>query len=96
LVEPGAPLRRIEAAGLGLALPQHVGERARGADHLADRLAAAGAHQIVRVLPLGQQREFDGLAGLDVRQRKVDRPVGGAPAGAIAVEAEHRLVGHLP
>ena len=30
------------------------------------------------------------------RQREVDRAVGRAAAGAVAVEAEHRLVGHLP
>ena len=36
------------------------------------------------------------LARLEPRQRQIDRAVGGAPAGAVAVEAEHRLVRHLP
>ncbi len=52
--------------------------------------------EIVRVLPVGQERELERLARLDVRQREIDRAVGRAPARAVAVEAEHRLVGHLP
>ena len=59
-LERGAPLRRVEAAGLGLAHPQHVGERARAAEHLVDRLAAAGAHEIVGVLAFGQAGELAG------------------------------------
>ena len=36
------------------------------------------------------------LARLEQRQRQIDRAIGGAAAGAVAVEAEHRLVRHLP
>src|SRR5215471_3991561 len=43
-LEGGAPLRSIEAAGLALAHPQHIRERAGSGEHLADRIAPAGAH----------------------------------------------------
>ncbi len=85
-----------KACAFGLARPQHVGERARRADHIGDRLAPARAHEIVRVLPLRQQREFQALAGLEPRHRQIDGAIGGAQAGAVAVEAEDRLVRHLP
>ena len=95
-LERRAPLGRIEPAGLGLAHPQHVGERARGADDLGDRLAAARAHEIIGIVPFGQAGELQALAGLDQRQGQIDGAIGGAPPGGIAVEAERRLVRHLP
>jgi len=58
-VEPRAPFGRVEAAAFGLALPQHFVERARRGDHLAHRLASPGAREIVRVLPIGQDRELE-------------------------------------
>ena len=61
-----------------------------------DRLAAAGAHEIVGILPFRQAGELQALAGLDQRQREIDGAIGGAPAGGIAVEAQDRLVRHLP
>ncbi len=80
----------------GLARPQHGGERARGADHVAHRFGSGRAHQIVGILTLRQQRELQALAGREPRQGDIDGAKGGAQARAVAVEAEHRLVGHLP
>ena len=81
---------------LGLARPQHRRQRLGRGDDVGDRLAPGRAHQIVGVLALRQQREFQALAGLQPRQRQIDGAIGGAHAGAVAVEAEHRLVRHLP
>ena len=92
----GAPLRRRERSGLGLARPQHVGERTRRAEALLDRFAAAGTHQIVGVLAVRQRGELEALARLDQRQRDVERAIGRAAAGVVAVEAQDRLVGHPP
>jgi hypothetical protein len=94
-LERGAPLRRVER-GARLARPQHVGERARAGEHLLHRLPPGRADQIVRVLAFRQQRELHALARLEPRQRQIDRAEGGAPAGLIAVEAQDRLVRHLP
>ena len=91
-----APLRRGVRAALDLARPDHVGKPARGRDHFLDRAAAAGAREIVGVLAFRQQREAKAFSRLEMRQREV----GGAPrrllAGAVAVETQDRLVGHLP
>ena len=46
--------------------------------------------------PSGKGREQQALARLDVGQREVDGAIGGAAAGRIAVEAQDRLVRHLP
>ena len=87
---------RGEGAALDLARPDHVGEAARRRDHFLDRAAAAGAREIVGVLPFRQQREAQALAGLEMRQRQI----GGAPrrllSGLVAVETQDRLVRHLP
>src|SRR5215471_5038130 len=85
--ERGAPLGRVEARRFSLAHPQHVSERARGGNHLVDRFAAARAHEIVGIVAFGQARKFQALARLDERQSQIDRTVGGAAAGGIAVEA---------
>src|SRR5947209_9800392 len=55
LLQPGATLRRIEAAGLRLPLPQHLRERTRSLDHLADRLTPARAEEIVRILTRSEE-----------------------------------------
>ena len=94
--ERGAALRRVERGRLGLARPQHVGEPARTAEHLGNRLAPARLVEIVGILPLGQQREAHALAGHEAGQRHVDRPIGGALSGLVAVEAKDRLLVHLP
>ena len=44
------------------------------------RRGSAGAGEIVGVLPLRQHREAQALAGLELRQRHIDRAIGGAPA----------------
>ena len=49
-----------------------------------------------RVLAVRQQGEAQRLARRELRQRDVDRPIGGAAAGLVAVEAEDRLVRHPP
>ena len=90
------PLRRIEAARLGLPHPQHLGERTRRADHLADGFPPAVAHEIVGVVALGQAGELEALARHQQRQGQIDGPISGAPAGGVSVEAEHRLVRHPP
>jgi len=79
-----------------LARPQHSGERARGGDHFRHGFAPARARQIVGVLALRQQREFQALAGREPRHRQIDRAERRAKARVVAVEAKHRLVGHFP
>ncbi len=69
---------------------------ARGCDHFLDRAAAAGAREIVGVLPFGQQRKAQALAGQEMRQREVGGAIGRLLPGAVAVETEDRLVRHLP
>jgi hypothetical protein len=64
--------------------------------HVLDRLAAARAHQVVRVLAVRQGCEFEALARLDQRQSQIDRAVRRPPAGFVAVKAENRLVRHPP
>ena len=81
---------------LGLARPQHVGKRTRRADHVIHRIAAGGAHQIVRILALRQHREFQALARLQARHREFDGAIGRAQARIVAVETKYRLVRHLP
>src|ERR1700742_3359703 len=46
-----ASLRRVVGMSLGLARPQHGGERSRRLDHIGHRLAAGRAQQVVGVLP---------------------------------------------
>ncbi len=43
-----------------------------------------------------QQGKSEALAGLEQRKRDIDSAIGGAAAGGVAIEAEHRLVRHLP
>ena len=93
----GAALRRGEIAAAPISRVQIRSDSERdAADHLLDGRAAAGAGEVVGVLAFRQQRESQALAGLEMRQRQV----GGAPcrllAGLVAVEAQDRLVGHLP
>ena len=64
-----APLRRRERTGLDLPRPQHVGERTRRGKHIIHRLAAARAHQIVRILAVGQRRQFEALPGPPAARR---------------------------
>ncbi len=94
--EFGARFRRVELARVDLAAPEHFGKRLCLAHHLVEGGAALMAHQIVRILAVGQQRKTHGAAGFQVRQRQIRRPVGGADAGAVAIEAEHRLRRHFP
>ncbi|MCY1231430.1 hypothetical protein D9M72_438780 [compost metagenome] len=94
--ELGAFLRRVERSTLDLALPDHVGKGSRIGEHLVEGRATLVAHQIVRILAVRQHRETHRAARLQVRQRQVDATIGGTDAGAIAVEAEHRLRRHLP
>ena len=65
-------------------------------NHFLDRGAAAGAREIVGVLPFGQQRKAQALSGLEMRQRQIGRATRRLLAGAVAVETEDRLVRHLP
>src|SRR5215831_2804280 len=67
-LERGAPLRRLERSSFALPGPQHVGEWPAVVEHVLDRLAPAGAREIVRILPVRQRGEFETLAGLDQRQ----------------------------
>ena len=94
-VESRAALRRIEAAGFRLAQPQHLGERPRAADTSLDGVAPPERTRSSGSCPSGSTR-IARLARLEARQRHVDRSVSGTPAGIVAVEAQHRLVGHFP
>ncbi len=71
-------------------------QRARGAKHVLDRVAAAGAGEIVGILAVGQRRDLEALAGFQQRQRQIERAIGGAAAGLVAVETKYRLVRHAP
>ena len=95
-LERRAPLGRVEARCFSLAHPQHVGERTRGGNHLVDRLAASGADEIVGIVAFGQAGKFQALSRLDQRQGQIDRAVGRAAAGSVAVEAERGLIRHPP
>ena len=95
-LERGAALGRVEDAGLGLPRPDHLDQRPGLLEHGGHRLGAGRADEVVGVLPAGEKREAEALAGLDQRQSEVDGAVGGAQARAVAVEAEDRLVGHPP
>ena len=46
--------------------------------------------------PCGSSANLQALAGLEPRHRQIDGAIGGAQAGAVAVEAEDRLVRHFP
>jgi len=81
---------------LGLARPQHRGERARAGDHFGYGLAAGRAQQIVGILALRQHRELQALARPKPRHGQIHRAVGGTHAGIVAVKAEHRLLCHVP
>src|SRR5690606_12059608 len=54
------------------------------------------AIDIVRVFALGRVGEADGAARREVRDGEIERAVGGALAGAAAVEAEHRRAAGAP
>ena len=43
-----------------------------------------------------QQRETKTLAGFEMRQREVGGAIGGLLSGAVAIEAEDRLLGDAP
>jgi hypothetical protein len=64
-LERGTPLRCIEASRFHLPHPEHVGERARPANDLTDRLAPTGTKQIIRILSFGQAREFQAFSRLE-------------------------------
>ena len=91
-----AALGRGEVAALELARPEHLGERTRRSHDFLERTAAAGADEIVGVLPFGQQREAQALAGREERQREIGGAECGLLSGAVTIEAEDRLVRHLP
>ena len=50
-------------------------QRPRRAKHVFDRLAAAGAGEIVGVLAVGQRGEFQAFAGFQQRQRDIERAI---------------------
>ena len=99
LLEPrlqlGTPFGRVEDAGDGFARPDHVGKWARRREHGIEGRPALVAHQIVRILALGQQRETHRPPGPQPRQRQVDGAVG-RPAAGRSVEAQDRLGRHAP
>ncbi len=100
LVEPafqgGAAFRRIELAAAGLERPNHLDQRPRLGQQLLEAGAPARAHQAVGIFAGGQRHEAQRLARLQQRQRALGRAEGGALAGIVAVEAQHRLVDHAP
>ena len=48
------------------------------------------------ILAVGQRGEFQAFAGFEQRQRDIERAIGGAAAGIVAVEAQDRLVVEPP
>src|ERR1700726_1259164 len=88
-LERRAPLGRRKRAGLDLARPDHIGEPARGGNHLLDRTAPTGAREIVGILAFGQQCKPKTLSRLEMRQRQVSRAPGGLLAGLVAVKTKN-------
>ena len=71
-------------------------KRPRRAEHVLDGVAAAGTGEVVRILAVGQRGEFEAFAGFEQRQRDIERAIGGAAPGIVAVEAQDRLVVEPP
>src|SRR5206468_5930779 len=61
-LQRGAAFGGSEIAAFELARPDHVGERSRGCNNFLDRTTTARAHEIVGVLPFGQQCEAQALS----------------------------------
>ena len=76
--------------------PQHVDQRLRRVEQPAERLRPFAADEIVGILPARQQREPEALPGLQIGKRHVDGAESRLQPGLVAVEAEDRLVRHLP
>ncbi len=72
---------------------QELGQRRRPLDLALERVLAAPADEIVRILALGQEQERELLAVGDHRQRVLERAPGRLAPGVVAVEAEHDVVG---
>ena len=96
-LERGAALRRVERPCLGLARPEEVDERPRAVQ--APARSRPGRRRAARSsgsCPSGRSAKRSDLPGGRARQGKVDRAVGGAAPGPVAVEAQDRLVGEAP
>ena len=63
---------------------------------LRNGFRALAADEIVRILPSGQQRELDALPRLQVGKREMHGAKCRLQPRLVAVEAEDRLVRHLP
>src|SRR5580700_2470480 len=89
--EPSPALRRVETTSLGLTRPQNLRQRTRGREHFRDGGRPARACEVIGVLPFRQTREQQALARRELGQSEIDRPVGGASSGRVAIKTEHRL-----
>ena len=87
----GAALGRIEGLDLGLALEQHLGEGPGIVQRLTQGRSPLLAQDVVRVLSAFQQGEAERPSRLQQGQGPLDGPVGGALAGPVPVETQHRL-----
>ena len=95
-VQRRPPFRRVQRTGLRLAAPEHLHQRLRGLKHAGDGVAATGAGEVVGILPVGQEGEAQAAAGAEHRQGHIDGAVRGLAAGAVAIEAQDRLLAHAP
>ena len=84
--------------GLGIAFkgPQCVDQAGWRGQQGVERGAALLADQIVRVEPGRQPDDRQRLARPQQRQRAADGALGGALAGIVAIETQHRRIDHPP
>ena len=94
--QAGTPFRRAEIEPIGGTEPEHVEERLRRVEKLSERFRSLAADQVIRVEPAGKEREAEALARLQERQGHLHRAERRLQSRLVAVEAERRLVSHLP
>src|SRR5882757_3874926 len=85
-LQRGAAFRGSKIATFELARPDHVGERTCRCDHFLDGATAAGAREIVGVLPFRQQRKAQAFSRCEERQSKVRCTIGRLLTCLVAVE----------
>ena len=89
----GAALGLAQVAAFAGRLHQKTAQR-HGVGHEAGEIVLAiGADEAVRVVLGGQEQELEAARVAGQGQGSVQRLAGGAPAGGVAVEAEHHVVG---
>src|SRR5262245_27677848 len=89
----GAPLRGAKIQRALQFLEQETRQGSGTFQSPLEFLLPMAPYERVRVLAFGQEQEFHLLAVLELRDRVLERAPRRAPPRAVAVEAEHDLVG---